>query len=188
MVVGRPSFSADCVRSSRASKQEIDPAVDVCLLSTADLKRLLYIHDRKPLTQADLQRAFGTSGLSTPYVEAIEKEFSRIVGLAAVVGAALEFRTWTLERKVVPINEMAFAGEVRAYCRMFGVGEFAEAQIVDVLSHLAGPLLGVLVRDGANLYRTNHRFTARMSSLGQLGQEIAVKYEEFIGRMKQTKA
>lgn len=178
-VVGRPMFSADCIKDSKAAAGSAAD-VGVCLMTSKDLQSLVQLNEIVPISHEDMRNIFSRDGEVSQLVKQIESNQNQLLACYGTVLAVVEMETRESGKNIVRMDERKLIGQVTALLRVQGYGKVTDRMVSRAIVDLSGPLLDLLRADDTTVRRTSHKVQDRMATLGPAQKEIVRNYFEML--------
>jgi hypothetical protein len=177
-VVGRPSFSKDCIKDAKGTATK-DPAdVGVCLVTAEDLTILIHLNSIVPISQEDMREIFSRDGETHQSVKSLEAKQRSLIATYAAVLAMVDLETEELGRTVVRLDQQKLVGQTATLLRLRKLGRVPDEVISRAIVDLSSPLLDLVRTDGSTIKRTSHKIVERLQVMGKVGEQIAEQYNQ----------
>lgn len=180
MLVGRPSFSANCK----------DLAKEITLMTADTLIELLQFHEQCYFSQDELEKIFQQKGeIAIEKVEGLAYPYWRKGITYAWIYLSLikDPKYKSLERKREWTNVERVIGMVKQWGSLFHNIELSEAIIGDAISDLSSPVSRVLLVDGQNVMLSSLPLEKVVQNLGELGEIFESYLAEYLDRARKVK-
>lgn len=179
-VVGRPSFSKDCVKDAKGTSDKETADVGVCLVSAHDLATLVELSLVVPISQEDLRDIFSRDGEVSANVRALETKQKQLLATYGAVLATLDVETRESGKTVVRLDRQNLIGQTATLLRVRRFGRVPDTVISRAISDLSSPLLDLLRVDEVTVRRTSHKIPERLAVLGKAGERISQEHDQML--------
>ena len=182
MLVGRPTFSADCKKLAR----------DTPLMTAELLIQILKAHNEYYLSQDELEGVFQHNGEFTLHeVASLLLGYTMIASIYSLIYLSLlkDPTSDVLERKKEWTNVQGLIAMVKQWGWLFHDIKIPDGVIMDAINQLSSPVLRVLLKEGNNLMLSSlplERIIQNMRDFGKAFEEWLKEYRDKARKMKES--
>jgi len=183
LIVGRPEFSAP-------TKTNSEP--DVGLMSVDVLNTLLEYHEKYNFSQDELERILKTVGeiINEHVLKNLVLQYERKLEIYSIIYISLLEDPYSQRSDsripFTPVEQIV--GEVKAYTKLLRMPTLSDDEINNAVRDLSNPFLKFIDIKGSNLRLSSLPFESIKKVGGQMGNELALKDQEFLSKLRRMQS
>jgi len=178
LVVGRPKFSSNAVKSAKP---------DVCLLLASELAELVTNHSYLQFSDEDLEKVFLSIGKATDSVkdiiESLRNRLEATIYICALICVAATKFAREQESSSAKIAKSLLIATTRAYGEALGVGVFSFDEIEKGLVFLSSPIINLFIIEQEEVRLRSRSVESLLTSISQIGPNLSLQYKSLLSEL-----